>query len=170
MGNGKVRDLWGSSIEVEIELWRYLTDIDLIVHWEAEVRPDDEPVRRAMHDSRAYETRQRLDDQWVRILDVDAALGERTYGPIDATVSIEIDDPMFDTNCGSWELSASGAITTARPPDVTVDIATLSAAYLGAVSWNDLASIGAFTASDDVVRRLDALFTVHPTPFCGTGY
>jgi len=38
------------------------------------------------------------------------------------------------------------------------------------VSWNDLASLGAFDASDDVVERLDALFAVRPTPFCGTGY
>ena len=170
VGDGKVHDLWGSSTEVEIELWRYLTDIDLIVRWEAEVRPVDEPVRRAMHDSRAYEARQRLDDQWVRILDVDAALNQRTYGPVDVPVSIGVDDPMFHANCGTWSVSSGGAIRSAEPADVAVDIATLSAAYLGAVSWNDLASLGAFGASDDVVERLDALFAVRPTPFCGTGY
>lgn len=170
VGDGKVHDLWGSSTEVEIELWRYLTDIDLIVRWEAEVRPVDEPVRRAMHDSRAYEARQRLDDQWVRILDVDAALNQRTYGPVDVPVSIGVDDPMFHANCGTWSVSSGGAIRSAEPADVAVDIATLSAAYLGAVSWNDLASLGAFDASNDVVERLDALFAVRPTPFCGTGY
>jgi predicted acetyltransferase len=53
---------------------------------------------------------------------------------------------------------------------VRVDIGTLSAAYLGAVSWRDLATIGAVAATDDVVEALDALFVVHPTPFCGTGY
>ncbi len=73
-GVGKVVDLWGASPEVELELWRFLLDIDLITTWRAEIRPVDEPVRRAMHDSRAYEAVQRFDDQWVRILDVDAAL------------------------------------------------------------------------------------------------
>jgi predicted acetyltransferase len=170
VGDGKVRDLWGSSTEVEIELWRYLTDIDLIVQWEAEVRPTDEAVRRAMHDSRAYEARQRLDDQWLRILDVDAALRERGYGPVDAPVSIGVDDPMFHANRGTWEVSSGGAFRTAETADVAVDVATLSAAYLGAVSWSDLASLGAFEASDDVVERLDALFAVRPAPFCGTGY
>jgi len=170
VGEGKVRDLWGSTPAVEVELWRFLLDIDLIVSWEAAVRPVDEPVRRAMHDSRAYETRQRMDDQWVRILDVDAAMTARTYGPVDSTVVIEVHDPMFAANCATWTVSSAGSERTDGSADVTVDIATLSAAYLGAVSWNDLASIGAFTASDDVVRRLDALFTVHPTPFCGTGY
>ncbi len=170
VGAGKVRDLWGSSPAVELELWRFLLDIDLVVQWEAEVRPTDEVVRRAMHDSRAYEARQRLDDQWVRILDVNAALATRTYGPVERSVSIGIDDPMFDDNCGTWEVSAAGATSSARPADVTVDIATLSAAYLGAVSWRDLATIGASSPSDDVVGRLDALFAVRPAPFCGTGY
>ena len=170
VGEGKVRDLWGSTPAVEIELWRFLLDIDLIVSWEAAVRPVDEPVRRAMHDSRAYETRQRMDDQWVRILDVDAALAARTYGPVDSAVVIEVHDPLFADNCATWTVSSAGSEQTDGSADVTVDIATLSAAYLGAVSWNDLASCGAVEASDDVVRRLDALFAVRPTPFCGTGY
>ena len=38
-GRGKVRDLWGASPEVELELWRFLLDIDLITTWKAEVTP-----------------------------------------------------------------------------------------------------------------------------------
>jgi predicted acetyltransferase len=153
-----------------LDLWRYLLDIDLVVEWETEARPVDEPVRRAMHDSRAYETRQRIDDQWVRILDVDAALDARTYGPVDSRVGIGIHDPLFADNCATWKVSSAGSARSDGPADVTVDITALSAAYLGAVSWQDLASIGAVDASDDVVRRLDALFAVRPSPFCGTGY
>ncbi len=170
VGKGKVRELWGTSPAVELELWRYLLDIDLVVEWVAEARPVDDPVRRAMHDSRAYETRQRIDDQWVRILDVDAALGQRTFGPSDSAVTIAVHDPMFADNCATWEISSAGFARSAGPADITVDIATLSAAYLGAVSWIDLTSIGAVDASHDVLRRLDALFAVRPTPFCGTGY
>jgi predicted acetyltransferase len=170
VGAGTVRDLWGASPEVELELWRFLLDIDLVVTWRAAVRPIDEPVRRAMHDSRAYEVRQRLDEQWVRILEVDTALGERTYGPVDAAVTIEVDDPMFPANCGTWEVSGGGANRSDANADVTVDIATLSTVYLGAVSWRDLATIGALRARDDVLHRLDALFAVRPVPFCGTMY
>ena len=53
---------------------------------------------------------------------------------------------------------------------MSVDIGTLSAAYLGAVSWLDLASIGAVDAPIEMLARLDTLFAVRPTPFCGTGY
>jgi predicted acetyltransferase len=171
-GRGEVHDLWGSSPEVELELWRYLLGIDLIVQWRAEVRPVDEPVRRAMHDSRAYEAKRRLDDQWLRILDADAALAVRAYGVADAAVTITVDDPMFADNCGTWRLSSTGAerIADVHTSDVTLDIAALSTAYLGAVSWSDLATIGLVTATPDTVARLDLLFGVRPTPFCGSGY
>jgi len=169
-GAGEVRDLWGASSAVEFELWRYLLGIDLITRWRAGMRPIDETVRRAMHDSRAYEVRQRIDDQWVRILDVDAALRARTYGASNRPVTIAVHDPMFAGNCASWRVAAGGAERADEPADVDVDIATLSAAYLGAVSWHDLAAIGATGASDAVIDRLDSLFASHPTPFCGTGY
>jgi predicted acetyltransferase len=169
-GAGRVRDLWGRSPEVELQLWRFLLDIDLITTWKAEMRPVDEPVRRVMHDSRAYETVQRIDDQWVRILDVDAALAVRTYGATSDSVTIGVDDPMFPTNTGTWTISATGAARRDQPADVEVDIGTLSAAYLGAVPWHDLASIGAVDASAETLARLDTLFAVRPTPFCGTGY
>jgi predicted acetyltransferase len=170
VGAGKVLDLWGSSPTVEIDLWRFLLDIDLIVSWNAEMRPVDEPVRRAMNDARAYEVKQRIDDQWVRILDVDAALGERSYAHSDLAVAIEVDDPVFPANCGTWTVSGRGSARSNDTADVSVDIGTLSAAYLGAVPWRDLLAIGAVTAPDEVVERLDTLFAVRPTPFCGTGY
>ena len=169
-GAGEVRELWGASSAVESELWRYLLGIDLITRWRAGMRPVDEPVRRAMHDSRAYEVRQRIDDQWVRILDVDAALRARTYGASNRPVTIAVHDPMFAGNCASWRVASDGVERLDEPADVSVDIATLSAAYLGAVSWHDLAAIGATDASDAVVDRLDSLFVSHATPFCGTGY
>ena len=169
-GHGKVRDLWGSSPSVELELWRYLLGIDLVVRWQGDVRPVDEPVRRAMHDARAYESKARFDDQWVRILDVDAALGARTYQPSGGAVTIRVDDPMFAANCGVWAISASGAARVDSPADVQVDVATLSAAYLGGVSWHDLATIGAVGADSDLLERLDTLCAVRPAPFCGTGY
>lgn len=170
VGRGTLLELWGASPSVELELWRYLLDIDLVVRWQTEARPVDEPVRRAMRDARAYEVRQRIDDQWVRILDVDAALTARTYGPGGSAVTIEVHDPMFADNRGTWRVGAEGSHAADGPADITVDIGTLSAAYLGAVSWHDLAVIGLVAANDEVLDRLDTLFAVRPTPFCGTGY
>lgn len=169
-GVGKVHDLWGASPAVELGLWRYLLDIDLITTWKVQLRPVDEPVRRAMHDSRAYEAVQRFDDQWIRILDANTALTARTYSATSASVTIGVHDPMFATNTGTWMISADGAERNDGPADIEVDIATLSAAYLGGVSWHDLAVAGALMATDNTLERLDTLFAVRPAPFCGTGY
>lgn len=169
-GEGEVRDLWGASPAIELELWRYVLGIDLITTWRASMRPVDEPVRRAMFDARAYEAKQRIDEQWVRILDVDAALGARAYGATTAPVTVAVHDPMFASNCATWRISSGGAGRSDDAAEVVVDIAALSAAYLGAVPWHDLAASGALDADDELLDRLDALFAVRPTPFCGTGY
>lgn len=170
-GVGKVRDLWGASPAVELELWRYLLSIDLITTWRTDPRPVDEPVRRALHDARAYEAVHRLDEQWVRILDVDAALSARTYGPGRHSVNVRVHDPLFATNTGTWTISADGAERNDARADIEVDIATLSAAYLGGVSWHDLAAVsGTLASTGNELERLDTLFAVRPAPFCGTGY
>ena len=73
-GTGTVHDLFGATDDVELALWQYLFDLDLISAWQAEERPVSDPIRRSLHDVRAYETRAIVDEQWVRLLDVDAAL------------------------------------------------------------------------------------------------
>lgn len=170
-GEGKVLDLWGTDAAVERALWQYLLDIDLIARWRAAVRPPDEPIRRTFHDTRAYNTVQRVDEQWVRVLDVDAALTARTYGPAANVVTIAVHDPLFDGNCGTWTIAREGAQRSERQPDVTVDVTALGAAYLGGTSWVDLASSGEIgPAPHAALEALDALFQVRPTPFCGTDF
>ena len=168
-GKGRVFDLWGGSPAVELALWDYILGIDLVVVWRAEPRPVDDPIQRAMFDSRAYETRQRLDEQWVRLLDVDAALKQRTFGPTDKSAVVEVDDPVFAKNCGRWTISRAGAQRTDDEADMRVDIATLSATYLGGVPWAGLAASGALPDTPiEVLSDLDALFAVQPAPFSGT--
>lgn len=168
-GKGRVLDLAGTTPDVELALWEYIIGIDLVESWQAEPRPVDDPIRLAMYDVRAYETRQRLDEQWVRLLDVDAALSKRSYGPTDREVIIEVTDPMFAENNGNWTISESGAQRTDRAADLGVDIATVSATYMGGVGWTDLAASGLLpNASARAVADLDLLFAIRPAPFSGT--
>lgn len=169
-GEGTVHDMWSTGPDTDIALWRYVCDIDLIRTWKAEPRPVDEPVRRAMHDSRAYAAFARFDDQWVRLLDVDRALAARTFGPAAADVTLAVDDPMFAGNCGTWKITSAGAAPTSAAPDATIDVGVLSAAYLGAVSWRDLSTAGGLDLDDALLTRLDTLFASRPSPFCGSGY
>ncbi len=170
-GTGKVHDLWGGSPDVELELWRYLLDIDLITTWKAEPRPVDEPVRRAMHDSRAYEAVQRFDDQWIRILDVDAALCARTYGPVDCGR----DDrrPRSDVPDQHRYLDHLGGRRRAhRPAGGRRGRRRHSLGRLprgGVVARPRRRSVRS-TYRDALLARLDTLFAMRPIPFCGTGY
>ena len=169
-GSGTVRDLWGASDETELALWQYLFDIDLVKSWRASERPVNDPIRRALFDVRAYETREISDEQWVRILDVDAALTARTYGPCSTTVTIAVSDPLIESNNDRWAISGNGAQRTTAPADVIVDIATLSTAFMGSVAWRDIAASGllAVDVSPSTLELLDALFAVRPAGYCGT--
>lgn len=169
-GGGTIHDLWGASAEIELALWQYLFDIDLITTWQADERPVNDPIRRSLHDVRAYETRQIIDEQWVRLLDVDAALTARTYGPCSETLTIAVTDPLLEANNERWAISSTGACRTTEPADVVVDIGTLSTAYMGGVAWRDLAASALLpTEVDDVVLdRLDALFAIRPVGYCGS--
>ncbi len=170
-GEGKIQALWGADDAVERALWQYLLDIDLIVKWRTEDRPSDDPIRRSLFDPRAYFTAQRLDEQWVRVLHVDDALRARTYGPAAGSVVLGVEDPLFEENCGGWRISSDGAAPTNDDPDLTIDITPLGSAYLGGVSWRDMAASGEVEGADDAtLALLDALFLVRPIPFCGTDF
>jgi predicted acetyltransferase len=172
-GSGEVHDLWGTSDDVELALWQYLFDIDLVTVWTGEERPLDDAIRRAMHDTRAYDIRQVLDEQWLRILDVDAALSSRGWASVAGSVAVGVTDPLFVENNATWLISSDGASRTSAEADVTVDISTLSTVYLGGVSWVDLASsglLGANRPADATLAALDALFVVRPRTFCGSHF
>jgi len=170
IGGGTIHDLWGASAEIELAIWQYLFDIDLITTWQADERPVNDPIRRSLHDVRAYETRRIDDEQWIRLLDVDAALTARSYGPGPVALTIAVTDPLFDANNDRWTISTNGAQRTTDPADVIVDIATLSTVYMGSVSWRDLAASSVLPTEVDmgVLDKLDALFAIRPVGYCGS--
>ncbi|MEM8619799.1 MAG: GNAT family N-acetyltransferase [Actinomycetota bacterium] len=169
VGTGTVHDLWAADARTETELWRYLLGIDLVATWQGEARPVDEAMRHVLADGRAYGVTQRFDELWLRILDVDAALTSRHYAPANGSVVVGVADDRFADNTGAWRISAAGATRVDAEPDIVVDIATLSAAYLGGTPWSELRDAGIVSA-DAPVRLLDSLFVEHPAPYCGTDF
>lgn len=167
-GKGDVHDVVGATPAVELALWAYLFDLDLIREWKADERPVDDIVRWAVADPRAYTVKAVDDEQWLRLIDVDAALGGRTYNGAEGSVTVAVSDPLIAANNASWEISAAGAVRTEAAPDLSVDIATLSAAYLGGTSWYVLWARGSVGGDARAVARADALFASRPLPFCGS--
>jgi predicted acetyltransferase len=168
-GRGEVHDVWGSTPSVELALWDFLLGIDLVRSYDVEERPLDDPLRLAMADIRAYRTRQRYDEQWLRLLNVEAALRARAYRS-NERVTIAVTDPMFADNTDVFEVSADGVRRRgpASQADLTCEIDALSAAYLGSTAWTDLAAVGKVQGDHDHIARADALFAARPLAWCGS--
>ena len=168
-GTGVLGDLWAVDDAAELALWTFIVELDLVTTWQLEARPTDDIVQSAIADRRALEWRRIDDEQWVRLIDVEAALGARSYRPVDGSVRIAVADPLIGRNTGTWLVDADGAERVDDEPDIEVDIAGLSAAYLGGVSWDHLVGVGGATArSRDAAETADALMSISRRPFCGS--
>ena len=170
VGKAELFDLVGSTPAVELALWNFLTNIDLLEVIVAEERPVDDVLRRAAHDMRGYTVKQRYDEQWLRLLDVHAALSARVYRP--GTVSIAVTDPMFGDNTGLYRI-IDGEVTRAKADPETADIRAgidaISAAYLGSTTWTELCATGKALARDGgAAERADDVFAHRPAAWCGT--
>lgn len=173
-GEGQIYDLWGADASVELALWDYLCNIDLVREWYAEERPVDDAIQLAAHDRRGYEVRHTWDEQWLRILDVDAALSARSYAEYPATITVAVSDDVIPANNGVWEIASAGAKRTsvdAADADIATDIGGISTAYMGGPTWTllaDAARIELRTAS--ALTAADALFAVPRAPYCCSGF
>lgn len=169
-GEGEVHDLFGATPSVELALWDYLTNVDLVRTYRIDERPEDDVLRRAANDPRCVIVKERYDEQWVRLLDVETALAARTYRPSAPAVTVAVTDPLFDANTDTFEVSAGGVRRVERGAgaDLEVEIGTLSAAYLGATTWWELAAGGRVRGSADAVAAADDLFAHRPKAWCGS--
>lgn len=171
VGEGEVYDVFASTPAGELALWDFLTNIDLVRSYKVEERPVDDVLRWAVNDRRAIAIKDRFDEQWMRLLDVERCLEARTYAPCAESVTIAVVDPIFDDNTDTFEVAWDGARRVGSAgggADLEVDISTLSAAYMGATSWSLLAAAGQVVGSADAVARADALFVHRPSAWCGS--
>ena len=168
-GHGRIHELYGADAAVELAMWRYLLDIDLVNTWRADERPLDDVAKFAVADSRAYAIKAVGDEQWLRLLDVDVALGTRTYNSTDRTVTIMVRDPLIANNSGTWQVDAHGAFRSHNEPDLIVGIETISSAYMGGTPWWALHAAGYVREQrSGAVAEADILFASRPSPYCGS--
>ena len=137
-------------------LWRFFLELDLIGEVRAHELSVDEPLLWMISDQRAATVMVR-DHQYIRILDVPAALEARTFGA-SGTLALDVTDAL-GLAAGRWVLGVDaegrGTVTTwdgAEPPQGAVTVALgieeLSAAYLGGVSLATLAAAGRVRSTD----------------------
>lgn len=152
-------------------LWRFLLGLDLVGEVNAHVQSVDEPLLWMVDDRRAIRVTV-TDHQYLRILDLAAALEARTY-QTPGRFLLDVSDPL-DLAGGRYLLSIDDTLrATVTPvrdgeaaPDDAVDIALgipeLSAAYLGGVSLATLAAAGRVRSTD--AARAARAFGWHTAP------
>ncbi len=153
----------------ELDLWRFLLDIDLMAKLEAwNVAPDDPIILNALEPRRLGISVG--DGMWLRVVDVSAALAQRRYA-VDGRVVLEVSDEFCEWNDGRWALSVDAGTPLVEPttdaPDLALDVTDLGAAYLGAFSFVQMADAArARELQPGALARADAMFRTDRPPWC----
>jgi predicted acetyltransferase len=170
----EVEDLVALTPEARAGLWQFCFGVDLVRLVRAENVPQDEPLPWMLRDGRRVRVTSSKDFLWVRVLDVEAALGARAYGSDDSVV-VEVAGPpgqssgRFRLRCGGPGEATCGR--TDRAADLAVDLVHLGAAYLGGVRFATLARAGVVDElAPGALARADALFACDPSPYCCTPF
>ena len=162
-----VNDLHAPTPAAHRALVRFLMSLDLVDTVVFNALPLDDPLPWMLTDYRAARVRGVSDETWLRLLDVPAALAARAFaGP--GEVAIEVRDALLPENAGTYAISAGGAERASGPGELTVDVATLGALFLGGPRWAQLAAAGLVEErAAGALARADALFAVSEAPFAG---
>lgn len=163
-----IDDFVATTPEARVGLLRHLLAVDLVDTIKMAFAPLDSPTRHLLTDERAVRITGVGDETWLRIVDVDAALSQRSYRD-GAPVVVEVTDRIRETNNGRFRISAEGAARVDQAPDISVEIAALGAAYLGGAHWRHLGLAGrAREHRHGALDAADALFATPEQPFSGT--
>ena len=173
MPNGTVTvgEVMGLDSDARLSLWTLVSSVDLFPNVEAWDVPLDWEFPNQVDNPRAIK-RVLGDGQYIRIIDVAAALSHRGYQTTDSLV-VEVADPGGITG-GTYRIDASfdgvEVAEVSTEADVSLDIATLSRLYLGAPGAGAMARAGRITGSDDAVLRFGRLLLNDPAPWCPEVY
>jgi predicted acetyltransferase len=147
------------------QLWRYLLDIDWATKVTCWLLPVDHQLFQMLAAPR--EMRFRVSDGlWVRIVDVGAALSQRTYGA-EETIVFDVVDDFCKWNKGRWKLSGGEATRTRGAADLRLDVSMLGSAYLGGFRFSELARAGRVEELvPGALARADRMFVGPRAPWC----
>ncbi len=166
-GSIAIQAMVGETNEAEYALWHYASNIDLfpnISFWDGAT---DDALAYSVSNARSVQ-RKLADGLYVRILDLGAALSDRTY-ETDGELVLRISDDL-DYAAGTYRMQVTGGVAevgeTTDAPDVALDVRTLGALYLGRVCVDQLARLGEIEGEDLAVRRLGHLFATARAPWC----
>jgi len=161
----RVVEALGATPVADRDLWGYLLAID----WKATVKtfliPPDHPLFLLLATPRRLRYRMG-DGLWVRLVDVGDALSGRQYSA-DGSIVLDVHDDFCEWNTGRWKLADGAATRTDEDADIALTAASLGSAYLGGISFSELARAGrAEELQDGALARADGMFRWDRHPWC----
>ncbi len=173
----EVVELLAPGHEAYHALWRYLLDTDLTRIVSCHKAHVDEPLRWLLADPRRFDVTACYDNLWLRLLDVPKALSARTYRS-PGRLTLEISDPFPSPAVVKLELRVEGSgglpthcERTTGAPDLALGVEALGAAYLGGVTFTNLAAAGRVRElRPGALELADAMFSCSIAPFCCTEF
>ncbi len=155
------------------EIWRYLLEVDLMRTLKTWRLPLDHPLIVLASEPRRLGMTMG-DGLWLRIVDVDAALEGRTYGPGgngSGSLTLDLRDDYCPWNAGRWRLDVSegrARVTrTEEAAEIALDPNDLAAMFLGCFTASALAAAGRVVElRPGALAVADGLFATATKPWC----
>lgn len=172
-GTIRIREFIASDPAATASLWADLLSRDLVGEVVARNQPIDDPLLAMLGDQRRAQPMV-SDALWVRLIDLPAALSQRTYSSA-ADIVLDVIDPFLPENAGRWRFTTTGpgdgamaqCQRTSQPADVLVSAHALGAGYLGGASFGQLAAAGHIRElTPGALARLAAAMSWDPRPWC----
>lgn len=167
-GELTIRELLGASVTTELALFRFAMSVPLQrkVLWPE--GPVDVPARHHLFDPRQLHVVDQHDLLWLRPLDVERLLANRTYA-VDDRFVLAVDDPLFDDQRGPWALSITDGVATvdrvAGPVDLEVAPDQLAMVLLGDHRAQELRHAGVLDGDPEIIGRVDRAFLTDRRPY-----
>ncbi|MCZ6618047.1 MAG: GNAT family N-acetyltransferase [Gammaproteobacteria bacterium] len=154
-------------------IWEYLASHDLAskIRWKR--APEDDPAPNMLLEPRRLH-RQTGDAIWLRVNDVETALGARGYDlPGEVVLRINEDD-ICPWNVGTYRMTTTGEATDVErisddntPIDCDISINGLASLLAGHTSLSQLHRIGRASVTEEArLPAIDALFSTRYRPLC----
>jgi len=132
-----VDDLHAADPQIAAQLFGYLLQLDIARYVELPHRPVDDALPLLLTNPRAVQHIRRIDESWLRILNVERTFNARAFGDGEA-LTLAINDPLIEANHGIWRLSSDGIQRRDGQPDISLGIDALAMLLLGEYTAHQL--------------------------------
>lgn len=164
----EVKDIAWLDLDAYRGIWEYIRSHDLVREVTMQfLVGEDDPMQAMLAEPRMLNKRV-SDGIWMRVVDVELALGQRPYGDA-GKLTIEVTDELLAWNAGRWSFETDGDETrvsrTTSTPDLTMPVATLATLLAGHRNASFCARAGALQSeSPEAVALADRIFTTTYAP------